>query len=668
MSVTTETVMQRYNFLCGEVRKHDELYEQNKPIISDGEYDVLFAELVQIEETYPELRTAISPTQKIYTKKVDGLQEVVHTHFMGSQEKIKDANGVEQFCNRAHDAILAQYKLDGLTCVLRYQNGLFKQAITRGTGFLGEDITHSVRTIRNVPKKIAFQGTLEVRSEIIIPYAEFERINSEIENPADAYSNPRNLASGTVRQLDASIAHKRNLQSIVFDLVVAEGVSLTTDEEQIAFLQAQGFDVVKSERFENTPEGRQALLAFIHHMEHEVRNQLPYMIDGLVIKFNQLSTREALGSTSKYPKWSISYKFASQEAHTKLLGVTWQVGKSGQITPVGELETVNIDGVNISRVSLHNYGQIQAKDIRIGDMVFVIRANDVIPHVTKSIPELRTGDESDIIPPATCPSCGSPTVFEKDLLYCYGLSCKPQLKGRLEHFGSRKALNIDGLGAKTIDKFFEYGLLENLIDLYSLQEKEEIITNLEGFGKAKFNKLIKGLEDAKKAPLSKVIYAFSINHIGESSSRAFATAFGSMEAVLQESLDVEAFALKVISLNDFGGETTNSIVDFFTNEANRQMIEKLMALGFTMQEEVAEVTAVEGIAGKTFVITGELSKPRSEFKALIEGLGGKVTGSVSKKTDYLLMGDDAVGTSKHQKAVSLDITILNEEAFLQLTQ
>jgi len=655
------TVKERIEQLREEIKKHDELYEQNRPIIADGEYDKLYAELVALEKQHPELYSSDSPTQKIYTSVVSELERVAHTTFMGSQSKVNDWEGVEKFVSQAEGTLLVQHKLDGLTLVLHYENGELVLALSRGDGEYGENLSHTVRTIDNVPKSIAFKGKLEVRMEGIIPYAEFERINVNGE-----YSNPRNLASGTLRQLDSKIAEERNLQGIVFEVIQVEGMEFTNDRERLQFLRDQGFTVVPTKAFSSDKEGLNELKAYIEEVEKVTRRELPYMIDGLIIKYDNLVIREQLGSRSKSPRWSTAYKFEAQEASTKLLGVTNQVGKSGQITPVAELQTVNIEGVNISRATLHNYGNIKEKDIRIGDTVMVIRANDVIPKITSSVKDVRTGEEIIITPPTHCPVCNSPTEWEGANLFCTGVDCTPQLKGKIEHFGSRKALNIDGLGEKTVALFFEKGIIQNFLDLYRLVDKRDEILSIEGFGQKKLDKLLQGLEIAKSAPLHKVLYALSIRHIGETSSKDMGKAFANMNEILEASKQPESFAERVRLINDFGDTMMNSVVDFFTNPQNRSLIEELQQIGFTMESEQASSDSSQELEGKVFVITGSLSKSRDEFKAIIEQKGGKVSGSVSKKTNYLLMGDDAEGTSKHKKALEVGTIILSEEEFYQL--
>lgn len=665
------------------IKKHDKLYDQNKPIVADGEYDVLYQELVELETAHPEFYDSESPTQKITTKMVQELKKVRHNSFMGSQEKAKDWATVFKFINRALGDILIQHKLDGLTVVLHYDKGVLDVAVTRGDGEIGEDVTHTVLTIANLPKKIPFAGKLELRMEAVIPFEDFARINLE-EN--ENYSNPRNLVSGTLRQLDPEIARKRNVRGIIFEFqsIVAEGIEFKNDSERLSFIKEQGFEVVNTRIFNQTEAGIEEMKAYIEEVGTIIRKDLPYLIDGLIIKFDSLDIRDELGSTNKHPKWSIAYKFEALEATTNMYDVTHQVGKSGQLTPVAELETVNIDGVNISRASLHNYGNVgeesykvggtlrQGKDIRIGDRVTVIRANDVIPYITNSIKEVRTGNEIKITAPSHCPECGSITEFIGANLYCTGVDCKPQLQGKIEHFVSRKCLNIDGLGESTVQKFFDLGIIRHFLDLYRLNDFREEILAIEGYGEKSLDKILLGLEEAKKAPLSKVLTALSIRLIGSTQGKELSKQFTDMGEMLTRSANAESFYQFILSLDGFGEEKAKSLTDFFANPQNRNLVQGLLDLGFTMigegrTEEEKSATQKEAIVGKTFVITGKLSKGRDEYKTDIENMGGKVSGSVSAKTNYLLMGPDAEGSSKHKKALSVGTIILSEAEFNALT-
>ncbi|WP_257985972.1 NAD-dependent DNA ligase LigA [Bacillus sp. M6-12] len=660
----------RILFLQEEVAKHDALYEQNKPIISDSEYDKIYHELVQLELKHPTFVTSESPTQRIVTVIVDSLKKVTHTTPMLSQDKVHTAEDIIKFVKKSVSRILAQLKLDGLTIVLTYENGRRVSAVTRGDGYVGEDVLHTISTSVDVPKHIPFLGRLEIRAEAVITFEDFERINMDGE-----YATTRNLASGTVRQLDANVAKERNIRVVAFDLVSADGKEFENDVEQLEFMKALGFNVVPYEVFENTEEGIEALIEFCTTFSEKHRKNLPYAIDGLVLKFDDLAVREELGYTNKFPRWGCAFKFESLEATTKLQRTVNQVGKTGQITPVAEFDMVNIEGVEIRRATLHNFNNIgdkeyvvsgktrMGKDIRIGDTIVVARANDVIPQVVQSIKELRTGNEEVIVPPAHCPACGSPTEWIGENLYCTGIDCKPQLEGKLIHFVSRKTLNIDGIGKETVKMFIEKGFISNFSDIFRLQDKEEEITSIEGFGKKSFDKMIKGIEESKKAPLHRVIYSLSIRNIGETASKDVSKVFKNMDEIIELSKNLPEFEAKVRSINDFGDTMTATMIDFFTNEKNIELIRDLQAVGFKMESEFQGAPAGTTLEGLTFVITGKFSIGRSEFKSLIESLGGKASGSVSKKTNYLLMGEGEEGSSKHQKAIELGTEILSEDTF-----
>jgi len=655
------TVEEQVKFLQEEIKKHDRLYEQNQPIITDSEYDELYLELVKLEMEHPELVTEESPTQKIHTVVVEGLKKVVHSSPMLSQEKITTEEGIRKFLEKGHGIVLVQQKLDGLTIVDTHNGGEFEQAVTRGDGYIGELVSHSVSTFKSVPKKIPFTGKLEVRSEALVPFEEFERINVD-----GRYSNPRNLASGTVRQLDSSIASERNLRAIVFDLISAENMEFENDMEQLDFLEEQGFDVVPYEVFNiDSVEGKESLVEYVLNYAQTIRPSLPYMIDGLILKFADLGLREELGYASKYPKWACAFKFPSMDATTTLREIVLQVGKSGQITPVGEFDTVNIDGVRISRATLHNFRNIREKDIRIGDKIVVARANDVIPQIIKSLHEERTIVSGVYEAPTHCPVCSSESTWDGENLFCTGIDCEPQLVGKLQHFVSRGAMNIDGLGEKTIQQLYEKKFITSIADIYRLETHQADIVQMEGFGQKKYDKMIAGIEVSKKLPLNKVIYGLSIHLIGETASKQLGKVFTNMNDLLTQSKE-EHFKQNLLALSDFGDRMTNSFAGFMHTTKNIQILQEMMDLGVEMVSDYVKPDESSPIAGKTFVITGALSKGRNEFKADIEALGGKVSGSVSKKTDFLLMGEDAVGTSKALKAEELGIRILFENDYIAL--
>ena len=653
-----------------EIAELDSLYESNQETIingeyiSDSEYDRRYLQLVILEKEYPLFASENSPTKKVPNVIVDNLKKIKHEKPMLSLEKTVTIEGIEKFANRSLGRLIIEEKLDGLTVVLSYEKGRLISAVTRGNGEIGEDVLHTIRTIKNIPKVIPFKGKLTLRAEVVMPYIEFEKANTLGE-----YSNPRNLASGTVRQLDSSVAQSRNLEGIVFELVSGDKNHATISDD-LAFLIEQGFAVVTHKEFPNTVEGLQALSLYIEEYETSIRKTLPHMIDGMVIKFNEISKQEELGYTSKHPKWAIAFKFKSLEDSTKLIEITDQVGKSGQITPVAELKTIDIDGVNISRATLHNYMNIKNKDIRIGDMVVITRANDVIPQIVKSLSELRNGTEIKKEIPTNCPSCGSITEFNGENLYCTGLNCKPQLAGKLEHFVSRNAMNIDGLGEKTIHQFFDLGIVEKISDIYYLHEKEDIICSLDKFGKKKFDNMIKGIEDSKNRPLHQLLYGLSIRLIGQSATKDLSKEFKTMDNMLESFKDLEAFKQRILSISDFGETMSNSLIDFLSNAENIEEIVKLKELGLfmgdnTIENEIELSTALEG---KTFVVTGDVNhfKNRKELQEKIESLGGKVSGSVSKNTDYLINNDKLSSSSKNKKALDLGVTIISEDDFIQM--
>lgn len=647
-----------------EIAKHDSLYEQNKPVITDSEYDALYLELVRLEEENPHLHDPNSPTQKIQAMIVDGLKKVAHSTPMLSQEKVTTEEGVRKFLDRGHGIVLVQEKLDGLTVVATDEGKRMTQAVTRGSGYIGEDVTHSLQTFKNVPTSIPFAGKLEVRMEALVPFEEFERINVD-----GRYSNPRNLASGTVRQLDATITKERNLKGIVFDLISAEDMDFEDDLAQLDFMQAQGYEVVHTKAFSiDTEEGKEALIKYVLNYAEKVRPTLPHMIDGLILKFNDLGLREELGTASKYPKWAIAYKFPSLDATTTLKNIVFQVGKTGQITPVAEFDEVEIDSVRISRATLHNFRNIREKDIRIGDRVVIARANDVIPQVVQSVHTLRDGNEVVVGHPETCPSCSTPTIFNGENLYCPNSDCEPQKEGKLEHFVSRDAMNVDGLGEKTITQLYREGFIQDVTDVYRLADKKELIVKMEGFGVKKYDKMIAGIEASKINSFHQVLYAFSIPLIGRTASRTLAKHYVSVHEMLKASEEPTIFKQTLISIPDIGETMANSLITFLSLETTKQLINELGTLGLEMKSDYVAPKTDTAISGKTFVITGALSKGRNEYKEEIESLGGKVSGSVSKKTDYLLMGPDAAGSSKHTKAVDLGVVILSEEAYLAMNQ
>ncbi len=661
-------IEQKIKQLREEVMKHDLLYDEGTPIITDSEYDQMYYELVSLEEKHPEFADENSPTKRIYSVVVDSLKKIKHSTPMLSQDKGHTEEDIVKFANKSDDEIIAGDKEDGLTIVLKYNNGIYYEASTRGDGYIGEDVTHTVRTITNLPKKISFKGYLEVRAESVIPFSEFERINVD-----GKYKSPRNLVSGSVRTLNANIAKERGLSIIAFDLVKAEGITFEKDTEQLEFLKEQGFNVVPYKVFKNTPEGIKELIQYCLTYNKEVRPTIPHMIDGLVLKFNNLAVRESLGYTSKFPRWGFAFKFDSLDATTKLLNIVETVGKSGQITPNGIFEPVEIDGVTIQKASLANYDNIKERDIRIGDTIVVARANDVIPQIVSAVTELRDGTEKEILPPTCCPVCKGEVVKEEDNVhyFCINSTCSAQQERILKHFVSRNAMNIDGLGAKTVETFYEKGILSSISDIYTLKDNLDKLSVLRGFGEKKIQKMLSGIEESKHVPLSKFLYALAIPNVGSSTGKDIAKKFKTMRHLIELSKDPGVLKTELMKIDGIGETVASSMVSYFEESHNIELIEFLYSIGFTMMEEVEEIIASEEIEGKIFVITGSLSKPRNDIKKEIEARGGKVSGSVSAKTNFLVLGgynhvtgelpEKETNSSKYKNAVKFECPIISEE-------
>lgn len=650
--MTKDIVKQKIEDLRKEITKHDKLYEQNKPIISDGEYDKLYTELVELERKYPEHYSSESPTQKIITETVTELQKVAHTVPMLSLDKTNTEDGIIKFANKLEQEILVEQKLDGLTIVLTYENGQLIDAVTRGNGFVGERVTHTVKTIKSLPRYIPCKEKIIVRGEIIIPYAEFKKANID-----GKYSNPRNLASGTVRQLNSETAVDRGLDLIIYDLVTES--EFVTDTDALEFLKQQGFKIIPYWLFSNSDKDVKKLTNFCFGYEDK-RKELKYAIDGLVLKYNSLAVRSKLGHTAKAPRWGIAFKFKGLDAMTELRDVVWQVGRTGQITPVAVFDKIEIDGVKINRATLHNYQNILDKDIRIGDKIVVVRANDVIPSITQSIKEERDGSEEPVNIPVNCPECGASTEKERPFLYCTGLNCEPQLVERLIHFCKRDAMNIEGLGVSSLELLVKEGLLYNIVDIYKLHEHKKELAELEGFGKKKIENIITAVEDSKKNPLSNLLYGLGIPHLGKTNSPIITKYFKTMNNLINCTFS------DLLTIEGIGEIIAESIIEFFKDGNNIKMIQELEILGLNMEEQDNAESKSETLDGKVFVITGTLSESRSDFKKKIEHFGGKITGSVSSKTDYLLLGVGAENSSKHKKASELGVKIVDEEEFNKL--
>src|SRR5699024_8418858 len=572
------------------------------------------------------------------------------------------------------DVITVGHKEDGLTVKLEYRDGVLYQASTRGDGNVGEDITHSMRLLDSVPNYIDYEGTLIVRGEAIIDFDEFERVNGD-----GKYKSPRNLVSGSVRTLDAGIAEDRGVKILVFDIINWEDVGHNDWLQSKELLKDLGFTLTHSKSFDNNEQGKKDIIDYCTNFEYKEREEVNHMVDGLVLKVDNYDKRKDLGTTSKYPKWAIAYKFNSLDATTTLKGVEWSVGKTGQVTPNAILEPVEIDGVVIGKASLANYANIKNRDIKVGDVVVVARANDVIPQIVSSVKENRVGKEREINLIETCPSCNSYLEHEKGkdgkgneaiTLYCKNVDCDEQVKRVLENFVSRGSMDIDGLGKETIDVLYEEGIVSDIPSIYDIKDKKEDIIKLERFGEKKFNKMVKGIEESKDKDLENVIKGLGIRNIGSNVAGILTKQYYTWEELKN--------AAETKELNDFlknakgiGEILRKSILDTFNKEEIINILDKLQEKGLKMEQPKKDIkTQLEGV----YVLTGSMYKSRSKIKTDIEDLGGKVTGSVSKNTDYLVIGgfNDDTGefegskSSKHKKAESLGVKIISDKKLQEM--
>ena len=645
------------------------------PIISDVEYDKLFETLRDLETQHPTLITADSPTQRVGAEPLDSFEKVTHPAPMTSLGNAFDDDDLRSWLNRIERLLPAgvsvadlefvvEPKIDGLAVALTYENGILVQGATRGNGVVGENVTANVRTIKNVPLNIpthpagpAAPARIEVRGEIYMPIAEFKKFNQQqLEKGAKIYANPRNFAAGSLRQLDSKITAQRPLALFAYAIGYIEGASLTTQKETLDYLKAQGFlvnpDILHTRNFDK-------VLDHIHTWMSR-RDQLPYDADGAVVKINDLDLQTHLGVVGNRPRWAIAYKFPAQEATTKILDIKTNVGRTGQITPYAQLEPVNIGGVTVRQATLHNFDDLTKKDIRVGDTVVVKRAGDVIPQVIKPILDLRPAGSQPYQPPTRCPDCNEPVVRagEDVALFCVNRACPAQLVRQVEHFVSRSALDIDGFGVKIGEQLAQEGLISDIADIYFVTQEQ--LLGLEGFAEKKVNNLLAALEASKQQPFVRVLIGLGIPYVGGTVARLVVDVFPTIKA-LQEATQEALEAIEGV-----GPRIAESIVTWFGDPVNQTLVEKLAQAGLTLKAvQTAPAEMPQTLAGQTFVITGTLPTwSRNEAKAFIEQHGGKVIGSVSKKTNYLVAGEKA--GSKLSKAEALSVPVLDEAGLRQL--
>ena len=665
MKKIPKEVIEEVEKLREEIEYHNyRYYVLADPVISDEEYDKLMKRLIQLEKKYPELVTPDSPTQRVGGKVLEGFKKVKHSTPMLSLDNTYDENEIREFDERIKKGLagenveyVSELKIDGISIALRYENGRFRMAITRGDGTEGEDVSENVKLIRSVPLRLRKPLTLEVRGEIYMPVEEFKRINEEREEQGlPAFANPRNATAGTIRQLDTSVVAKRNLDTFIYYLVNPQAYGIETQWEALQFLKEIGFKINPHSKLCKSID---EVIDYWRVWTDE-RHKLDYWVDGVVVKVNSFRQQERLGTTAKSPRWAIAFKFPAEQVRTKLLDITFQVGRTGVITPVAELEPVQLSGTTIKRASLHNFDYIKEKDIRIGDWVFVEKAGGIIPQVVKVITELRDGSEREIKPPEKCPVCRGP-VGKLDpsevAIRCLNPHCPAKLKKALETFVSRDAMNIDGMGEKLIERMVDSGIVKDIADIYYLTPFDFAQLG-SGIGQRTIAKLLKEIEESKKRPLEKLIAGLGIPHVGTKMAKILAENFESLEDLANASLE------RLMEIEGIGEEVAKSIIEYFRNEKTREIIGKLKKAGVNMKSSIVKGKALRGLK---FVVTGELDRwSRKEIEEFIESLGGKVSSSVSKKTDYAIVGRNP--GSKYQKAQKLGVRILNEDEFIELVK
>ncbi len=643
-------------------------YVLDAPEISDAEYDALFRELQKLEGSFPNLVTPESPTQRVGGVPLEKFAPVTHRLPMLSLENATNEDEIRDFDQRVKKVLgmssgqisyVCEPKMDGLAVELVYEEGLLTVASTRGDGFTGEDVTSNIRTIRALPLRLVGEEVpelLEVRGEVFLSLNAFQRINAEKEEEGEApFANPRNAAAGSLRQLDPRITARRPLSVHCYGPGVMEGAAFGSQEEFLSGIAGWGMPVNPLIR---RVEGVEAAVAYYKEML-EKRESLPYEIDGTVIKVNSFDLQRELGEKSRSPRWAVACKFPPRQAVTVVENIIPSVGRTGVITPVAQLRPVEVSGVTVSRATLHNWDEIAAKDIRIGDTVVVERAGDVIPAVVRVLTEMRTGAERPLPPPEKCPECGSDAVRIADevAVRCMGLACPPQIRESILHFASRNAMDIEGLGEKFVEQLLSLGLVKSVADLYRLTRDD--FMRFERMGDKLASNLLAAIENSKHRELGRFIFALGIRHVGERTAKSLAQAFGSLENLEKATFE------ELISIRDIGATVAQSIHTFFDSQTNIDVIRQMLEASVS---PAAEQKKVGGrFTGKSFVFTGALSRfSREEAGRLVENEGGSVVGSVSKKTSYVVAGEEA--GSKLAKARDLGVTVLSEDDFVEMLQ
>ena len=650
-----------------EIRRHDYLYYvKDRPEISDEEYDRLFDRLKRLEQRFPDLMTADSPTQRVGAKPRDQFRVVVHVAPMLSLDATREEDEVRRFDERIRKSLngapryLVEEKFDGVSVELAYKNGILDRAVTRGDGREGEDVTENVKTIRSLPLRLHGEGRkaprlLALRAEVLMKISAFEAVNRKLlETGNEPFANPRNAAAGSLRQLDPRITAERPLDIVVYEVMAVEGERFSTDSQALKSLEAWGLPTPKEIFTASTVSEivkRHAQLA-------EERDRLPYEIDGVVIKLDDLGARDKLGSTTHHPRWAIAYKFAPRGEQTRIEQIAIQVGRTGVLTPVALMRPVEVGGVTISRATLHNREEVQRKDIRPGDLVRIQRAGDVIPEVAERIAEPGRRREPAFKMPSKCPACGSQVVERGPYTVCPNhFACPAQLKARIRHFASREGLDIEGLGEETVSALIDHGLVRGLADLYRL--KRDDLLRLEGFAERSAEKLVGAIQKRRRVELGRFLYALGIPEVGAAVARDLAQEFRSLQSVRRASRE------ELEKVSGIGPKMSQAIFEFFSDKRNQKAIDALLHAG--LQIIAAKTPQRQPLRGKSFVFTGSLERlSRSEAQRLVESLGGNAASSVSGQTDYVVVGSEP--GKKLEQAKSKGVKTLSEKQFVELVR
>jgi len=643
-------------------------YVQNAPVISDIEFDRLMHELIDLEAKHPEMYDANSPTQRVGSDLSKGFEQAEHRYPMLSLDNTYSEQEVREFFQRVSGLlnepfeICCELKYDGLSISLIYEEGKLVQAVTRGDGVKGDIVTDNVRTIKSIPlvlQKGDYPRSFEIRGEVLMPWTSFERLNAERERQEEPlFANPRNAASGTLKLQNPQEVSRRQLDSYLYYLL---GEQLPCDGHYENMMEAAKWGFKVSDHMKKCTTIDE-VLDYINYWDTERKN-LPVATDGIVLKVNSLRQQRNLGFKAKSPRWAIAYKFQAERQLTRLNSVSYQVGRTGAVTPVANLDPVQLSGTIVKRATLHNADIIKGLDLHIGDMVYVEKGGEIIPKITAVDMDSRSLLMGDPVQFAdVCPECGTKLIrYEGEAAYYCpnAISCPPQIKGRIEHFVSRKAMNIDGLGTETIDLFYQAGLIRDIADLYTLKAMD--ICRLEGLGEKSAVSIVHGIEDSKKVPFERVLFAIGIRFVGETVAKILARAFKSMEALENATMD------QLTAVNEIGTKIAQSIVSFFADERSRALVNRLKEFGLQMELSASETEGASNLLeGKTIVISGVFNHhSRDEYKSLIERHGGKNAGSISAKTSFVLAGDN-MGPAKREKAIELGVRLVSENEFLEM--